>query len=416
MIEAEIIIAGGGASGLTAALYAARYSANKNVRIYIIEHMDMVGKKLLATGNGRCNFANDVIDNESFRGSDPKFAYSVIRHFDRNKLLSEMNDIGVTNTSINGYYYPRSLQASQVLDALITALSEYNVKFVYRTNVHNIKHSGDKYILETDADSYIAKYIVVSTGGKAYKSLGSDGSGYNIVRGLGHTVTTLVPSLIGLKASGLDFKICHGVRAKGFITIFSARKQLATSFGEIQFTDYGVSGIPVFQISRYAGESLNNGNKVEAVIDLINEYSYQDLYDMFTKIINKNINKTIIETVNAFIPLKLGKAILRKLGIKENIAAIKLDASTIKTLCGCMKNLDLIILGDCGFDKAQVTAGGTLTDEIDEDTMESKVASNIYITGELLDVDGNCGGYNLHFAFATGAIAGINIGKKVNDK
>lgn len=417
MTDVDIVIIGGGASGLTAALYAAKNivknGSGKKASIYVIEHKDTVGKKLLATGNGRCNFTNDIIDNESFRGKSADFAYSVIEKYDQKILLKELEKIGVLHTCINGYYYPRSLQASQVLNSICSSLDKYGVKIICNTNVTDIRTNKNKYLISTDKENYAANYIVLSTGGKAYKSLGSDGSGYSLVTKLGHTVSKLVPSLIGLKAKGLEFKLCHGVRVKGMVTIYADDRKLSSSYGEIQFAEYGISGIPVFQISRYASMAMQDRHKVIASIDLLNDYSYEDALVELNQIIHNNKGKNILDAVNAFVPYKLGLAILKKLGIDPKTSVIK-DNNITKRICSYMKNMQLTIIDDCGFEKAQVTAGGVLTSEIDNKTMESKKNPNVYITGELLDIDGNCGGYNLHFAFATGALAGISIGKKVN--
>lgn len=412
MKKTDVLIVGGGPAGLTAAIVAAEHTG-ADTDITVVEHKDKVGKKLLATGNGRCNFTNDIVDDMSYRGNNPSFAYGIIDRFDKNALLEFMRRMGVLHTSVNGYYYPRSFQAAAVLDALNKRLELHGVNVKCSVNVTGVEKKKDGYVIKTDKYDMCAKYVIIAAGGKSYKNLGSDGSGFKLAKSLGHTVTELYPSLIGLKADGLDFKMCSGVRTKGKIELIVKDSPICRAEGELQFADYGISGIPVFQISRFASQNIAKGIKVTAVIDLVSEYDLIDIKEIIADILKSNRKQTILGAVNAFVPRKLAGAILKRQRVNENDGFKQIDNGIILALASELKQLKIGIVGDCGFDKAQVTAGGVCTDEMENDTMESKLLKNLYFAGEVIDIDGNCGGYNLHFAFASGAAAGKAIAERI---
>lgn len=412
MKKTDVIIVGGGPAGLTAAASIAE-NTKKNIDITVLEHKDKAGKKLLATGNGRCNFTNDILDDMSYRGNKPSFAYKIIDRFDKETLIDFMRKTGVLHTSINGYYYPRSLQAASVLDAINKKLDFLGVNTKCSINVTGIEKKKDMYVVSTDKSEFCAGCVVIATGGKSYKSLGSDGSGFKLAKALGHTITELYPSLTGLKAEGLDFKMCSGVRARGRIEIIVKNDTVCCAEGELQFADYGISGIPVFQISRYASQNIARGNKVAALIDLAAEYDVIDIKEIITDILKSNSRQTILGALNAFIPQKLARAVLKRQRVDEESGFKQIDNGIIISLASELKQLKISITGDCGFDKAQVTAGGVSTEEIKNSTMESKLMKGLYFAGEVVDVDGNCGGYNLHFAFASGAVAGKAIAERI---
>lgn len=409
MKQTDVCIIGGGPAGMMAAITTAEKLKGIKCEITIVEHKDKLGKKLLATGNGRCNFANELIDDMSFRGENASFAYNVVDRFDLDRLLDFMKRIGVLHTSLNGYCYPRSLQAATVCDALKLKLNSLRVNICCNVNVSGIENRDNGYVLRTDVEDIRAKYVVIAMGGKSYKSLGSDGSGYKLAKKMGHRVTRLYPALCGLVANGLDFKVCSGVRAKGNISLFVKDRRICGSEGEIQFADYGISGIPVFQISRYASDSIAKENRVQAVIDLVPEFDILDIKEIISNIIKSNKKQTILSAINAFIPIKLAKAILKRMKIDASVGAEQIDNGMLITIAGELKGLKIGIEGDCGFEKAQVTAGGVDTSSVFLKTLESKINSGLYFAGEVLDVDGNCGGYNLHFAFASGYIVGKSI-------
>ncbi len=403
MYKADVVIIGAGASGLSAAYHIAK-TTGKGAEIYVLEHKDRPAKKILATGNGRCNFTNDVIDKESFRGHNPEFAYNLIKKYDKEWLISFFREIGIVHTCINGYYYPHSLQAATVSSSFLSALKRYGVHIITDVHADNIYYSDDRYIVTADNVKYSARYVVLALGGKSYTPLGADGSGYRLAKNMGHKVMDTFPALCGLLLKGMNFKRAGGVRVKGHIKLLYENKVLSESSGELQFTDYGLSGIPVFQISRYASDIINSGGSCVLEADIIPDYSKDELFNIFSEIIHNNPEKNLASVLNAFIPVKLSEALIHDLNIKN-----------VHDLCGSIKSIRFAVKDIMPFDKAQVTAGGVDVSEIENDTMQSKLCSGLYITGELLDIDGNCGGYNLHFAFASGACAGIHIGGRIID-
>ncbi len=393
MYCADVIIVGAGPSGMSAAFHILK-EAGKPVNVVILEHKDKPGKKLLATGNGRCNFTNDIFDGESYRGDNPGFAYELIKVYNREWLIDMLYDIGIIHTSINGYYYPHSLQASSVNDSIIGAVTAGGAKIITDTHVLSVKKEKDGYMVYTDKNVYKAGYVVVASGGKSYKALGSDGSGYDICRKLGHSIVDTHPALCGVKLTGIPFKKCSGVRAKACIRLENKGEIVTETAGELQFADYGLSGIPIFQISRYAigGQTLH--------VDFAPDYTYSELYDTFLHISKNNKYKTNEEVLGSFLPAKLCRVLTEQ-------------EKNLKTVCNKLKDLKLTVVSALDYDKAQVTAGGIDVTEINNKTMQSLLCDGLYIVGELLDIDGNCGGYNLHFAFASGACAGKDIGGKI---
>lgn len=404
MYKADVVIVGAGASGLSAAYHIAKSTGGKAV-IYVLEHKDRPAKKILASGNGRCNFTNDVIDKESYRGNNPCFAYNLIKKYDKKWLISFFRELGIVHTCINGYYYPHSLQAATVVNSFISALNRYNVHIITDAHADNIYHSGEKrYIVTANDVKYSAPYVVLASGGKSYMPLGADGSGYKLAKNMGHKVTNTFPALCGLILKGINFKRASGVRAKGNVKLICQNTIISESSGELQFADYGLSGIPVFQISRYAADIINSGGSCELGIDIVPDYREDELYDIISEIMHNNPERSFASVLNAFIPIKLSEVLIHDLSIKN-----------VRDMCAGIKNIYLTVKDIMPFDKAQVTAGGVDVSEIENDTMQSKFCSGLYITGELLDIDGNCGGYNLHFAFATGACAGMHIGGRMTD-
>lgn len=405
MEYADVIIVGAGAAGLMCGLYIKKH--NDNCRLIILEHKEKPGKKILATGNGKCNFANDILDEKSYRGNNPDFAYKVISKFDKDKLIDFMENEGVISMKVNGYYYPRSNQAQTIVDIFDACDVRCN------ENVTGIIKTKKGYRVASQNNEYLCRYLVAATGGKASMVHGSDGSGYRLCESLGHTITDLYPALGGLRCKGLDFNICKGVRVKGRISLRADGREIINEYGELQFTDYGISGIPVFQISRYAVSCLKKNKDVYMIIELLPEYEFDFIKDTISRIMNMSKTNSILKALNAFIPSKLAMAITDSEKISYTATYKDISSKELSRISGKLKSLKISVKGDMGFEKAQVTAGGVNTFEINNDTMESYKSPDFYVLGELLDVDGNCGGYNLHFAFASGVLAAKDILRKV---
>lgn len=395
----DLIIIGAGASGLFSAIVA----ADNGNKVLIIEKNDSAGKKLLATGNGKCNFTNTHWNSDSFRG-DSEFAYDIYKKFDYKKTIEYFEKIGIQCLDKNGYCYPYSRQAKAVCDCLLHKLYKLGVKITTNANVIGINKCDGIFRINTSfngvEEEFFGRNVLIATGGKSYKSLGSDGSGYELAKGLGHHITRLYPALVKLYVNE-NIKVLEGVRVLADVKLSISGKEYISS-GEIIFGKDSISGIPVFEISRYAAIALAEKKGVSISIDLVPDKDISELENIID--IRKNIisNKTyrlLIGLLNEKIATYLSNS-------KEN--------EDTKILVRNLKGLKFSVSKPGGFDIAQVTAGGIDTKEISSDTMESKLIKGLYFAGEIVNVDGNCGGYNLQWAWSSAYVAGSSVKMKGN--
>ncbi len=394
-------IIGGGAAGLVAAITAAR----NGVSVTILEHNDRVGKKLLATGNGKCNMTNLNISIDNYHGTKPSYAQSVLDRVSPTDVISFFNKLGLVTEDKNGYIYPYSMQASAVLDVLRFAAYELKINIVTECNINSIIKK-DEFIVYSDKGEYSFDKLIIATGSKASPKTGSDGSGYKFLKSFGHTLVKPLPALTFLVSEDKSIKQVAGVRTKACISLYDNEGFLDKCTGELQHTKNGISGIPVFQLSYLAAMSLNEGLKVYALIDYLPDYSFDEVErillnrlgsfrsrpkeEFLIGILNKNISGVIMKEA-----LKNYKGNCEQI-MRKDIAAI---ARLIKGY-----RVNVVNTGD--YDNAQVCLGGVLTDEL-KDSLESRLVKNLYFAGEIIDIHGDCGGYNLQWAFATGIIAGM---------
>ncbi|MEE0919421.1 MAG: aminoacetone oxidase family FAD-binding enzyme [Lachnospiraceae bacterium] len=433
----KIVIAGGGASGLIAGIMAARRGAE----VCILEHKDSVGKKILVTGNGKCNITNLSDMNGKYYSSNEKSLAKIISsisRFNAKDTLKLFEDMGLRcREKREGGVYPASEQSSAVLEVLRDECLKLGIKIATDCEVKSINVTEHKryieYIKYIRADKEVddknnkgkkgkqnnkiigeergqMEYdsLILATGGKALPSSGSDGSGYKLARSLGHDIILPLPALVQLKcvydnANNIDvFKIVAGVRAQASIRLFVEDKQCACEEGELQLTDYGISGIPVFQFSRIAARALYEGKRCKVYIDFMTDMSQYDI----SKYLKKFEYKTLADALAGVVHRKVAEMICVANGIslREKIKNISEDI-----LSGCtnmIKNWEVSVVNTNSFDNAQVCSGGVPLDEVSDD-FESLKCKNVYIVGELLDCDGLCGGYNLQWAWTTGVIAGM---------
>lgn len=416
-INTDIVIIGAGASGLMAAITAAKEKS----KVIVIEHTQKAAKKILATGNGKCNITNESIDNYYYRSDNKGFTKTFVNMFTYDDIIMLFKSIGILTTSRNGYVYPRSNQAQTVAEALINACETENVEFLMETTVNAIEKSPKSYVIKTiNKDGkkieIFSKVLILATGSKAYPKTGSDGSGYTLARNLNHNIINVVPSLVALESNNPFFKHVSGVRVNAKVTLIIDSKKVASEKGEIMLTDYGVSGIPIFQISRFATKALDKkGKKPEifVTIDFINEYTIEEMLEKIKELIFLNKKTDIYKILCGIMNSKLANAILIYLKIKKEVIASSIQEKELIKLLEVIKKLRVKITDSRDFDSAQVCAGGVDTREINPRNFESLKHENLFIIGELLDVDGICGGYNLHFAFGSGYIAGINASKRM---
>lgn len=406
MKQSTLTIIGGGASGMAAAITAARMGS----RVLLIEQKDKPGKKILSTGNGRCNFTNLNIGPDYFRGDDTSITEIVMEEFGVLQTLQFFGSMGLLSRDRDGYVYPRSNQASAVQSVMLMELRKLGVNILTGTKALSAKHHNHKFTVKTDHGQYDSDTLILACGGKAAPVLGSDGSGYLLAQSFGHTLSPVVPALTALKADG--FKKASGVRTDATVTAVIDGKPAASDTGELQITNYGISGIPVFQISRYVAKALLNGQRSEVEIDY---FPQMDEEDFKTFLIDRKVlhsQKTIEEFLIGIFPLKLIEMLLLKSRISKSKTVSALSDKEWTDLIQKCRRERVKITGTNSFDQAQVCAGGIRTAEVWPNTMESRLIEGLYLTGELLDIDGCCGGYNLQWAWSTGCLAGMYASKR----
>ena len=401
-----LAVIGGGASGLLAAAAAAEEAdrAGLPVDITVYEANPRVGKKILVTGNGRCNLTNESMGPEYYRGAVSLFG-AVYRQFDREATLSFFEKAGLfTRSDFAGRVYPMSNQASSVLDALRGVCAERGVQEKTSCKIVSLQKQGNGFLLN---GTYYADRAILATGGRAAPVHGSDGSGYELLRPFGVTVTPLFPALTPLTIKEFT-KALKGVRAAGGITLKSAGRTLAQATGEIQYTDYGLSGIPAMQVSRFAAQRLAGGGEVLAFVDSAPDIPAEELTDKLLTVRKDHPAMTAEAMLSGLMPKRLGTVLIASCSLSPVKEIGGLHENALAKIAGAVKRTKYTVASVRGFADAQVTAGGVAETEIDGAAMELKKVRGLYVCGELVDVDGDCGGYNLQWAFSGGAAAGKN--------
>ena len=414
-MEKRVVIIGGGASGLVAAIEAARRGA----RVTVVEHMDRVGKKILSTGNGRCNMTNLYMEPECYRSGDGSFPMKVISGFSVEDTLRFFRGLGIETRDRNGYIYPNSDQASAVLDVLRQELGHLGVQVLLSCEADRIEQLHDgTYRISSSQGMLEADALILAAGSKAAPSTGSDGSGYELAKRLGHRVIKPLPALVQLRCQGNMYKQMAGIRTEARVGLYmesprfgksgkgAGRILLAEDKGELQLTDYGLSGIPVFQVSRFAARALDEGRRVVVKVDFMPSWKEEEALGLLRKRAARMDYKTVEEMFTGLLNKKLALVLIRLAGVDPSMKSGELSARQAGRLLEQIKSYEAIVMSVNPFANAQVCCGGVDVHEVDGTTMESKVKKGLYLAGELLDVDGICGGYNLQFAWSSGAIAG----------
>lgn len=396
--KTEIAVIGAGASGLVAAIAA----KNENTSVTLYEKEKRVGRKILATGNGRCNMTNMNASQKNYHGENVNFMEGVIRRFWVQDTLSFFEELGILwKEEENGKVYPYSDTASSVLDVLRRKTDKLGINTFCEFNVKSVKRTDSGFIVESkDGRKAKCDKVIVAAGGKASPSLGSDGSGYELLKAFGHSVTGLSPSLVQIKTETETVRKLKGIKVQANVTIGDRCER-----GELLFTDYGISGPPVFYLSAY----LYNNKYVN--IDIMPEYDFDTLYNMICMRCGYLYDVPLEDFFDGMINKRVGQALLKYAGVAPlSRKASSLSQKEIKSVTNALKNLKLKIEGTASWNNAQVTKGGVRVDKINPATMESKLVKDLYICGEILDIDGDCGGYNLQWAWSSGYIAGQNCG------
>lgn len=404
----KIVVVGGGASGIVAAITASRLGA----KVTLIEHNNKIGKKILSTGNGRCNLTNAYLDSACYHSDDIKLVETVLKKFGTTETQQFFEELGVLLKTKNGCFYPRSEQASAIVAVLDAELKKQKITVLLESHVSHIRKEETTFVVETNANTLRADAVILSAGGMAAKALGADGSGYVLAKSLEHHISPVVPALVQLRSKETYFKQLAGVRTDATVTAVVNGSAVATDTGELQLTDYGLSGIPIFQISRHITKALLKKKKVAVEIDFLPQKTDKELTYLLREIQNRHGERTAHEMLSGLFNSKLNGVLLSKSQIPKEVVSAKLTDEQLHALVQNCKRWCVPIYGANTFEQAQVCAGGVSTAELNGDTLESIYTKKLYITGELLDVDGICGGYNLQWAWATGYLAGTAAAKE----
>lgn len=463
-IDADLIVIGGGASGIMAAITA----AERGLGVLLLEQQERTGKKLSATGNGRCNFTNEDMKAEYyFQGSGKHFVEYALKEFPTERILTFFEESGIAVMQKNGYYYPMSGQAELVREALLFRFlhgrrrdsgeyeecrtgkdgqkRDYEKKAAARKCkcscrvVEIVKKQGIFHVMLEDGYEYTGASILLACGSPAAPQLGGSFSGMELAEKLGHTIVPVLPALCGLKTSCQGWDKAAGVRISAEISIETAenvsKMVIGRQSGELQITSYGISGIPVFQLSGRAVRKMENGENIYAVIDFLPMFSFKNaqipeyfdqqekhkkekeaaslpVYGFLQK--QKEIfpEKSILAALSGILPEKLARFLLfsvfgkQKKNRQETVQIQLVEDEKLWELVQKIHRFEIPIIGATGFEHAQAASGGVSTEEISPKTMESKLVPGLYFAGEIIDVDGICGGYNLHWAWASGYLAG----------
>lgn len=405
----NVIVIGAGASGLIAAIYA----KSKGNNVILLEKNEICGKKILATGNGRCNFWNEDQRLEHYRSSNFTKLEKIINNKNREEILKFFEKIGIEPKIKNGYYYPNSNQAISIKKALELEAKKQNVIIKTDSEVVDLKKEKDDFkVILKNGQEIISNSVILATGSKAAPKTGSDGIGYQICKKFNHTIVKPLPALVQLKADGKFLKDWEGIRTDVLVKLYENGKKIGEEIGEIQLTNYGISGICVFNLSGRVSRGLNENKKENVRINFLNSLNINSSKDFIEWMNKRNLlvkDRSIFELLEGVLNYKLVNVLLKKSKINNNMKWEELSLSSKNDLAENITSFELDIIGTNSFDKAQVCSGGIPLNEIDVKDMQSLKVKGLYIIGELLDVDGDCGGYNLEWAWITGMIAGSRV-------
>ena len=375
----DCVVIGGGAAGMMAAIQC----KENNMQTVIIEHTAKLGTKILKTGNGKCNFSNTFMTKEMYQNNNADYAMEIINRFNVDDTIHFFENLSVYKKERNGYLYPRSEMAASVALAFTGKIQALDIPVFFETSVKKIDRAGSEYVLQLEGaktNTIKTKTVILACGSAAS------------------------PSLTALESDKKNMKLATGVRAYGNVKIMAAGRVVAEDTGEIQFTDYGISGIPVFQVSRFAVRAMEEGQRVEALVDVAADIKEDDLLSMLKCAVNTRKHQSVSESLSGLFNKKLVMMICKDIGIEGNSSASDIDDDICQKLVRHMKSLRYHITGYKGNDYAQVCQGGVDVSELNYN-LESVDNHGIFFAGELVDIDGRCGGYNLQWAWSSGAVA-----------
>ena len=396
-------IIGAGASGMAAALAAAE---NPGVQVILMERQARVGRKLAATGNGRCNLTNLHAAQGGYHGDEAAFAEEAISAFDPERTLAWFSSLGLfTVAEESGRVYPYSDQANSVVDVLRFALERDNIRLKLGFEAEKVKRTENGFRVDSREESVMCDRLIIACGGLAGTKLGGTMSGYKLLRALGHKCTKLRPTLVQLKSAWGGCTGLKGVRCNCHAAIFHDGKLHSESTGELQFTEYGISGPVIFEISRDVCQEKGDWIcRLDFLPDVAEEKLRAEL------IRRRSTALPASELLTGILHNRLGRVLSQSAGISQTRLVSQLSDAELRQAAQAVKRFEITLTEPMGMDAAQVTAGGIVTREFDEKTMESRIVPGLYACGEVLDIDGDCGGYNLQWAWSSGRLAGLCAG------
>ncbi|MGE5653239.1 MAG: NAD(P)/FAD-dependent oxidoreductase [Bacillota bacterium] len=406
----SVLIIGGGAAGLTAAIAACRAGA----AVTILEKSQRVGRKILATGNGRCNLTNIDLDISHFHGSNPRFAHGALHRFDYDATLEFFHGLGILARVEDGRVYPLSNQASSVLDVLRYEIEMLGITTEVEATVKELSLTKGGFAAVTDDGRvFTAERVIVATGGMAAPAFGCTGDGYGFAGSFGHTVVQPHPALVQLHLDARFLRQIEGVRCEGRAAVVVDGTIVAEDEGELLFTSYGISGIPVLQISRAAAHCLQDGKEVMLHLDLLPQVGESELRLLLAERLRSQAHKGIAFNLVGMLNHKLAQVLVQEAGIPDIARpAGKITDVQREQLGSLLKDWRLRVTGTNPWSAAQTTAGGVDVSQVNPKTMESRLVPGLYFAGEVLDIDGDCGGYNLQWAWSSGYTAGDAAGQQ----
>lgn len=398
-------IIGGGASGMAAALSAAE---NPNVQVILFERQERLGRKLLATGNGRCNLSNLDACSDFYYGNDLNFTEAALERFPVDNTLEWFHRMGLlTVAEDSGRVYPYSDQANSVVDVLRFALQKTNIQVLTGFEVTKLKHSEQRFTVEGRNEVICCDRVIVAAGGLAGTKLGGSMFGYKLLQKMGHHCTKLRPTLVQLRSDWRGCASLKGIRANCWAEISCDGVLHSAGKGEIQFTEYGLSGPVIFEISR---DVCQKSGQWMCRTDFLPDMEEAELRTMLQA--RKDSTLTVDDLLTGILHNRLGRMLIKSVGISSHCPIRQLEDEELDAVCHIVKHFQIHLTEPMGMDHAQVTAGGMVTDEFEPTTMESKLVPGLYACGEVLDVDGDCGGFNLQWAWSSGRLAGASAGKE----
>lgn len=405
----DVVVIGGGASGIIAAL-----SADMNgAKVLLIEKNNRIGKKILVTGNGRCNYTNVLLDKKDF--NNPEFVQGILDQFDVQDTIDFFDSLGISpKVESEGKTYPLSEQASSFLDAFLYELNRRTINIKLSQEVSRVRKRNDFFeVITKEGEKFQGRRVILATGGMAMPLTGCNGSGYEIAKSFSHRITDVFPALVKLKLDSPYLKHLAGVKIDSEVSLIIDGKVQQTEHGDILFANYGISGPTILEISRKANQALKSKQSVELKIVLVQSLDRNKILNRLENFADREIDQSLIGLINK----RFINVLIKEAGIEKSNNLVKdVSKQNLNRLINLLFDWRLKVTDSLGFEEAQVTAGGIDVSQVNNITLESKLTKGLFFTGEVLDIDGRCGGFNLQWAWTSGYVAAKHASEVDYDK